>query len=118
MATYDDMPVGTALRDPSTGAIYLRVDDDLDPTIEWRQIFTDGSTVPTEPRWMPDWLVELVEKTTMPAAGTPKLTDRLGLSWIARDGLYHMPDCPDTCDKGVTREQLDKRYGPMRAVTA
>lgn len=113
---FEDLPVGTVLRDPRTRRIYLRIEQESpDSPWQWREIWPDGSSTSLATAHLPAGLVELVEKPAAPEMA--KLQDRCGAPWILRDGLYHTPTCRDDCSKGVTLEHLDSRWGPLTEET-
>jgi hypothetical protein len=94
--TYDDMPVGTVLRNPDDGDTYIRV---VGLSGTWLRVQPGGDACEVRGVEMVPFLVELVEKPATPPEPT-RLVDRDGDAWEERADGWHQTmcdhDCPET----------------------
>lgn len=96
--SYDDMPIGTVLLKPDSGAVFVRVDT----APEWAIACRDGRTGLVETRHLLPGLVELVE-----APAAPKLRDGDNELWLPVGDLY----CRESDTLG--RAEVERNVGAL-----
>lgn len=111
--SYEDLPVGTVLRNPDTGSTFVRV-----ATADgWVLVNASGIHASHPVRLLRDGLVELVEKPAKPTKQpTPaKLLDGDGDLWVLVEGdVYHLASSRDF---RRDRAFIDECFGPVTEVT-
>ena len=110
--TYDDMPVGTVLRNPDDGTTYVKTCATVHRRPYWVAVTHDGNANGTFAIEIPPFLVELVEKP----AETPNLRDDAGDLWkpVESGYWYRLDDNdPDGLPVAYTYEAINDAHGPL-----